>query len=101
MPPALTDAHAALDKAVDKCYRSEPFPSDRARVEYLFALYERLTAPLALATTKRRGRKPTGLYAQKQKELPTGKGTPESEAAAAHYHITIIGKEEPPPYRTG
>ena len=47
MPPALVAAHAALDKAVDKCYRSEPFVSDRARVEHLFALYETLTAPLA------------------------------------------------------
>ena len=47
MPPALAAAHTALDKAVDKCYRSDPFPSDRARVEHLFALYEQLTAPLA------------------------------------------------------
>jgi len=47
MPPSLATAHAALDKAVDKCYRGEPFPSDRARVEHLFALYERLTVPLA------------------------------------------------------
>ncbi len=44
---ALAAAHAALDRAVDKCYRPAPFPSDRARVEYLFALYETLTAPLA------------------------------------------------------
>lgn len=29
MPPALTKAHAALDKAVDRCYRRDPFPSDR------------------------------------------------------------------------
>jgi hypothetical protein len=27
---------------VDRCYRPEPFPSDRHRVEYLFALYEQL-----------------------------------------------------------
>ena len=47
MPPALAAAHAALDRAVDKCYRPAEFPSDRARVEYLFALYEQLTAPLA------------------------------------------------------
>ena len=47
MPPALATAHAALDKAVDKCYRPAEFPSDRARVEYLFQLYEHLTAPLA------------------------------------------------------
>ena len=45
MPPALAKAHTALDRAVDRCYRKEPFPSDRARVEFLFALYEKLTAP--------------------------------------------------------
>ncbi len=53
MPPALASAHAALDRAVDKCYRSDPFPSDRARVEHLFALYEKITAPLAPTATKR------------------------------------------------
>ena len=83
-----------------KSHRSEPFSIARARVEHLFALYERLTAPLAPTTPKKRSRKPTGLYAQKQKEVPTGQSTPESEAAAAHYHL-IVGKEEPPPYRTG
>ncbi len=46
MPPALVKAHAGLDRAVDRCYRSQPFENDRQRVEYLFALYERLTAPL-------------------------------------------------------
>ena len=57
MPPALVAAHAALDKAVDKCYRSEPFVSDRARVEHLFALYETLTAPLAPSVKGPRKRK--------------------------------------------
>jgi len=47
MPANLVKAHAALDRAVDRCYRKEPFHSDRERVEYLFALYEKLTAPLA------------------------------------------------------
>jgi hypothetical protein len=43
---------------VDRCYRPEPFPSDRHRVEYLFALYEQLTAPLAAATKPgRKGRR--------------------------------------------
>jgi hypothetical protein len=46
MPPALTKAHAELDRAVDRCYRKESFPSDRARVEFLFQLYEQLTVPL-------------------------------------------------------
>ena len=56
IPPTLAAAHAALDKAVDKCYRPDPFPSDRARVEHLFALYEKLTAPLAPTATPRRKR---------------------------------------------
>ncbi|HOC57165.1 MAG TPA: hypothetical protein PKI20_16220, partial [Verrucomicrobiota bacterium] len=49
MPAPLLQAHQALDRAVDRCYRPEPFPSDRHRVEYLFALYEQLTAPLVAA----------------------------------------------------
>jgi hypothetical protein len=40
IPPALVKAHAALDRAVDRCYRKEAFPNDRSRVEHLFALYE-------------------------------------------------------------
>lgn len=48
MPPVLAKAHEALDRAVDRCYRKEPFQTDRQRVEYLFALYEQLTAPLAV-----------------------------------------------------
>jgi hypothetical protein len=46
MPPALVKAHAELDRAVDLCYRPQPFQNDRQRVEHLFALYEKLTAPL-------------------------------------------------------
>jgi hypothetical protein len=38
MPANLTKAHAELDRAVDVCYRSKPFASDRERVEFLFAL---------------------------------------------------------------
>lgn len=56
MPPKLVKAHAELDRAVDRCYRAEPFPSDRHRVEYLFALYEQLTAPLAMAKKPKRPR---------------------------------------------
>jgi hypothetical protein len=58
MPAPLLKAHQQLDRAVDRCYRPEPFPSDRHRVEYLFALYEQLTAPLVTAAKPaRRGRK--------------------------------------------
>ena len=58
MPGPLLKGHQELDRAVDRCYRPEPFPSDRHRVEYLFALYEKLTAPLAAAAKpKRKGRR--------------------------------------------
>jgi hypothetical protein len=57
MPPALVKAHADLDRAVDLCYRPQPFEHDRQRVEYLFALYEKLTAPL-IAPAKKGRRKP-------------------------------------------
>ncbi len=57
MPKALRDAHKDLDRAVDKCYRSAPFSSERARVEYLFELYQKLTAPLtAPAKSAKRAR---------------------------------------------
>ena len=49
MPAPLLKAHQQLDRAVDRCYRPEPFPSDRHRVEYLFALYEQLSALLVTA----------------------------------------------------
>ncbi len=56
MPAPLTKAHAALDRAVDRCYRSAPFHSDRERVEHLFGLYEKLTAPLLPSAGKSRKR---------------------------------------------
>jgi len=57
MPPALVKAHAELDRVVDLCYRPQPFTSERQRVEYLFGLYEQLTAPLLPAATPKRPRK--------------------------------------------
>jgi len=57
MPPALAKAHAELDRAVDLCYRPEKFESDRQRVEFLFALYEKLTAPLLPAAKSKRARR--------------------------------------------
>jgi hypothetical protein len=57
MPPALVKAHAELDRAVDLCYRPQPFTSERQRVEYLFGLYEQLTAPLLPAAKPKRLRK--------------------------------------------
>ena len=56
MPPKLAKAHEQLDRAVDRCYRKEPFLTDRQRVEYLFALYEQLAAPLVAKPKKPRNR---------------------------------------------
>lgn len=42
MPSDLKKAHEALDEAVEKCYRLQPFNSDSERLEYLFKLYEKM-----------------------------------------------------------
>ena len=58
MPPNLRRAHQKLDRAVDRLYRRASFASERERVEHLFALYERLQAPLAAeASGKGRSRR--------------------------------------------
>ena len=46
MPRALRKAHQAIDRAVDRLYRRARFTSERERVEHLFALYEKMRAPL-------------------------------------------------------
>lgn len=57
MPAPLLKAHQALDRAVDRCYRAKAFDSERERVEYLFQLYEQLTAPLAPAVPAKKNRR--------------------------------------------
>ena len=54
MPPALVKAHQALDKAVDLCYRSQPFINETKRIEFLFELYDRYTAGLFTKEKKSR-----------------------------------------------
>ncbi len=49
MPKPLVDAHRALDKAVDLCYRPQPFATELERLEYLFGLYRQLSEPMLLA----------------------------------------------------
>ena len=56
MPPRLARTHIALDRAVDLCYRVQPFGDERERVDFLFALYEKLTAPLIPPGKKKRRR---------------------------------------------
>lgn len=60
MPPDLRKAHQALDLAVDRLYRKEPFASDRERVEHLFGLYEKLTANLLTRPAPKKGRSKKG-----------------------------------------
>ena len=58
MPPNLRRAHQALDRDVDRLYRRGGFASERERVEHLFALYEKICAPLeARVRGKRRRRR--------------------------------------------
>ena len=40
MPPNLVKAHRELNKAVELCYRPQPFPNDEGRVGFLFELYQ-------------------------------------------------------------
>jgi hypothetical protein len=61
MPPALVRAHAALNRAVDACYRPAAFPTELSRLEFLFQQYRQLQAPLLpapAAKAKRSPRKP-------------------------------------------
>jgi len=57
MPADLLKEHEALDRAVDKCYRAKKFETERERVEYLFALYEKLTVPPIPQPKKKRARR--------------------------------------------
>jgi len=55
MPPVLVKAHQKLDKAVDRAYRSQPFPNEAKRMEFLFDLYDKYT--IGLVAEKKKGRK--------------------------------------------
>jgi len=57
MPKILVDAHRALDKAVDLCYRPEAFQTELERLEFLFALYRQYTEPLNVAMEEKPKRK--------------------------------------------
>lgn len=43
MPQELKAAHEHLDDVVESCYPGYPFPSDEARLECLFKMYEKMT----------------------------------------------------------
>ena len=50
MPADLRKAHNLLDRAVDKAYRSQPFPNELSRIEFLFQRYVKLVTPLIPAS---------------------------------------------------
>lgn len=62
MPLVLVKAHQQLDKAVDLCYRSQPFPSEAKRIEYLFELYEKYTG--GLFQPEKKGKKKKDIQVQ-------------------------------------
>ena len=49
MPTVLARAHRDLDRAVDRCYRRQPFTTELNRTQFLFQRYETLVAPLLAA----------------------------------------------------
>jgi len=63
MPPDVLIALQALDKAVDKYYRPQPFPGsgtgagDAKRVEYLFELYEKYASGLLAQVVPKKRKK--------------------------------------------
>lgn len=61
MPPVLVKAHQQLDRAVDLCYRPQPFTSEAKRIEFLFELYEKYTSGLFVQEKKGSKRKSTAV----------------------------------------
>ena len=57
MPPTLIKAHQQLDKAVDLCYRSQPFINETKRIEFLFELYDKYTAGMFVKEKKKKMKK--------------------------------------------
>jgi hypothetical protein len=58
MPKGLKQAHEELDRAVEQCYRLQPFTSDTERLEYLFKLYEEMSKRGTLFEKQKKPRKP-------------------------------------------
>lgn len=54
MPPELVKAHQALDKAVDLCYRPQPFINETKRIEFLFELYDQYTSGMFVKEKKKK-----------------------------------------------
>ncbi len=59
MPPELSKAHQALDRAVDAAYGKKSFASEAERVAFLFDRYQQLTSLLPTAPAKKVRKKST------------------------------------------
>lgn len=57
MPIGLKQAHEDLDRAVEQCYRLQPFTSDSERLEFLFKKYEEMSNENTLFAKKKKTRK--------------------------------------------
>jgi len=60
MPKGLKHAHEELDKAVEQCYRLQPFTSDTERLEFLFKMYEEMIKRDTLFAKEKKTRKKNG-----------------------------------------
>ena len=56
MPPELTKAHQALDRAVEAAYGRKSFANDAERVAFLFELYQQYTSLLPVDKPSKRKR---------------------------------------------
>ncbi len=57
MPPFFFKAHNELDKALDLCYRPQPFINETKRIEFLFELYEKYTKGVFAGQGKKKNKK--------------------------------------------
>jgi hypothetical protein len=57
MPNGLRQAHEELDRAIEQCYRLQPFTSDTERLEYLFKMYEEMSKRGTLFEKQKKQRK--------------------------------------------
>jgi len=57
MPKGLLQAHQELDKAIEQCYRLQPFKNDTERLEYLFKKYEEMVKKDTLFAKQKKTRK--------------------------------------------
>jgi len=57
MPPFFFKAHNELHKALDLCYRPQPFINETMRIEFLFELYDKYTAGMFAGQGKKKNKK--------------------------------------------